>query len=136
MGSLFCLQAAHAALRERGGSVVLIGPSESLVGASGQVPLMTLAEGQRSLVKSAARQWGCLGIRLNWVGVAGSHYAPALAQAAFPLSPELGDPPPALGVAPEPDGAVADAVAWLAGDAARGVTGASLNLDGGDWMVP
>lgn len=136
LGSLFCLQAAHAVLRERGGSVVVVGPSEALVGAPGLIPLMTLAEGQRSLVKSAARQWGRLGIRLNWIGVAGSHYAGALAQAAFPLSPELGDPPPALGAAPEPHGAVADVIAWLASDGARGVTGASFNLDGGDWMVP
>lgn len=136
LASLYALQAAHAVLRERGGSVVLVGPCESLVGAPGLVPLMTLAEGQRSLMKSAARQWGAAGIRLNWVGVAGSHYAPELAQAAFPLSPELGDPPPPLGEAPAPHGAVADVVAWLSSDAARGLTGATLNLDGGDWMVP
>ena len=62
--------------------VVVIGPSTALVGAAGLVPLMTLAEAQRTLVKSAARQWGVLGMRLNWVGVAAAHYAPRSREAA------------------------------------------------------
>jgi NAD(P)-dependent dehydrogenase (short-subunit alcohol dehydrogenase family) len=97
---------------------------------------MTLAEAQRTLIKSAARQWGRHGMRLNWVGVSPAHYAAELGDAAFPQSPELGPPPPALGHLPEPEAEVADVIAWLAGDAARGVTGATFNLDGGDWMVP
>ncbi|MFL6697881.1 MAG: SDR family oxidoreductase [Vitreoscilla sp.] len=136
LDSLYCLQAAHARLRDRGGAVVTVGPSASLVGTRGLVALMTLAEGQRTLIKSAARQWGRLGMRLNWVGVAGRHYAPALADAAWPGTPELGPPPPALGRVPEPPTDVADVIAWLGSDGARGVTGASFNLDGGDWMVP
>lgn len=136
LATLFCLQAAHGLLHSRGGTVVVVGPSVALVGAAGLVPLMTLAEGQRALVKSAARQWGRHGMRLNWVGVAARHFSPALADAALPLSPELGNPPPALGQAAEPQAAVADVLAWLGSDGGRGVTGASFNLDGGDWMVP
>ena len=136
LASLYCLQGAYARLRDAGGSVVAVGPSASLVGAPGLVALMTLAEGQRTLIKSAARQWGRHGMRLNWVGIAGRHYAPALAQAAWPQTPELGPPPPALGRAPEISTEVADVIAWLGSDGARGVTGASFNLDGGDWMVP
>ena len=136
LASLYCLQGAHARLRDSGGVVVTVGPSASLVGAPGLVALMTLAEGQRTLIKSAARQWGRHGMRLNWVGVAGRHYAPTLAQAAWPQTPELGPPPPALGRVPEPPADVADVIAWLGSDGARGVTGASFNLDGGDWMVP
>jgi NAD(P)-dependent dehydrogenase (short-subunit alcohol dehydrogenase family) len=136
LATLFCLQGAHRLLRERGGSVVLVGPSTALVGAAGLVPLQTLAEGQRSLVKSAARQWGRHGMRLNWVGVAPQHYAPMLADAPVPLVPELGPPPPALGRVPELQADVADVIAWLGSEGARGITGASFNLDGGDWMVP
>ena len=136
LSSLYCLQGAYGQLRAGGGVVVIVGPSAALVGASGLVALMTLAEGQRTLVKSAARQWGRHGMRLNWVGIAGRHYAPELADAAWSQTPELGPPPPALGRVPEPRADVADAIAWLASDGARGVTGASLNLDGGDWMVP
>jgi NAD(P)-dependent dehydrogenase (short-subunit alcohol dehydrogenase family) len=136
LATLFCLQGAHRVLHERGGSVVLVGPSTALVGAAGLVPLMTLAEGQRSLIKSAARQWGRHGMRLNWVGVAPRHYAPRLADAPVPAVPELGPPPPALGRVPEPPADVADVIAWLGSEGARAITGASFNLDGGDWMVP
>lgn len=136
LATLFCLQAAHRQQHERGGSVVLIGPSTALVGAAGLVPLLTLAEGQRSLIKSAARQWGRHGMRLNWVGVTARHYAPPLADAHVPPVPELGPPPPALGRVPEPHADVADVIAWLGSEGARGITGASFNLDGGDWMVP
>ncbi len=75
-------------------------------------------------------------MRLNWVGVGAQRYAPSLAEAALPPTPELGPPPPALGRVPEAEAEVADVIAWLGSDGARGVTGASFNLDGGDWMVP
>ena len=75
-------------------------------------------------------------MRLNWVGVGAQRYAASLAQAALPPTPELGPPPPALGRMPEVEAEVADVIAWLGSDGARGVTGASFNLDGGDWMVP
>jgi len=136
LASLFCLQAAHGQYRERGGAVVVVGPSTALVGAAGLLPLMTLAEAQRTLVKSAARQWGALGMRLNWVGVAPRHYDPALAEAILPNTPELGPPPPALGRMPEAQADVADVIAWLGSEGARAITGATINLDGGDWMVP
>ncbi|HSV45418.1 MAG TPA: SDR family oxidoreductase [Ramlibacter sp.] len=136
LATLFCLQAAHARQRDGGGTVVVVGPSTTLVGAANQVPLMTLAEAQRTLVKSAARQWGGLGMRLNWVGVAPGQYDCVLAQAAWPPTPELGPPPPALRRVPQAQADVADVIAWLGSDGARAVTGASFNLDGGDWMVP
>jgi NAD(P)-dependent dehydrogenase (short-subunit alcohol dehydrogenase family) len=136
LATLFCLQAAHGVQREHGGVTVVVGPSTALVGAAGLVPLMTLAEAQRTLVKSAARQWGVLGMRLNWVGVSAAQYDPALATASLPQTPELGPPPPALRRVPEAAADVADVIAWLGSDGARGITGATFNLDGGDWMVP
>jgi NAD(P)-dependent dehydrogenase (short-subunit alcohol dehydrogenase family) len=134
--TLCCLQAALPHLRERGGTIVVVGPSAALVGAPGLVPWVTLAEAQRTLVKSAARQWGVHGIRLHWLGLAAAVYGDALRHARMPSVPELGPPPPALGRVPD---ARADAAAWLALLAGRGaasLTGATLNLDGGDWMVP
>lgn len=136
LATLFCLQAAHARQQGSGGAVVVIGPSTALVGAAQLVPLVTLAEAQRTLVKSAARQWGGLGIRLNWVGIAPALYDPALAGIATPQVPELGPPPPALKRRPEPQAEVADAIAWLGSAGASAITGATINLDGGDWMVP
>lgn len=136
LATLHCLQAAHRCQSATGGAVVVIGPSAALVGAARLVPLITLAEAQRTLVKSAARQWGACGMRLNWVGIAPAQYDAALANAELPQTPELGPPPPALRRVPEAQADVADAIAWLGSAGARAVTGASLNLDGGDWMVP
>lgn len=136
LASLYFLQGVYRQQHEAGGATVLVGPSVALVGAAGLVPLITLVEAQRTLVKSAARQWGRHGMRLNWVGVGAQRYAPALAEAALPPTPELGPPPPALGRVPGLEAEVADVIAWLGSDGARGVTGASFNLDGGDWMVP
>jgi NAD(P)-dependent dehydrogenase (short-subunit alcohol dehydrogenase family) len=121
-------------MRASGGAIVVVGPSVALVGAPGLVPLVTLAEAQRTLVKSAARQWSAQGLRLNWIGVSGPLYSQTLRDARFPSVPELGPPPPALGRVPAIDAEVADVIGWLA--CASGVTGATLNLDGGDWMVP
>lgn len=134
LGTVSCLQAAHRRMGARGGAVIVFGPSMALVGAPGLVALATLAEAQRTLVKSAARQWGGRGLRLNWIGVPATLYASSLQEARVPCVPELGPPPPALGRAPALDAEVADVVAWLS--RARGVTGATLTLDGGDWMVP
>lgn len=136
LATLFCLQAAHACQPAGAASVVVIGPSTALVGAARLVPLMTLAEAQRTLVKSAARQWGVRGMRLNWVGVAPAEYDPALAGAVLPPTPELGPPPPALQRVPEAQADVADVIAWLGSAGATAVTGATINLDGGDWMLP
>jgi NAD(P)-dependent dehydrogenase (short-subunit alcohol dehydrogenase family) len=73
---------------------------------------------------------------LNWVGVSASQYDPALTTASLPQTPELGPPPPALRRVPEAQSDVADVIAWLGSDGAHGITGATFNLDGGDWMVP
>ena len=65
-------RASIASSTRRAGRRCSSGPSVALVGAAGLVPLITLAEAQRTLVKSAARQWGRHGMRLNWVGVGGA----------------------------------------------------------------
>jgi NAD(P)-dependent dehydrogenase (short-subunit alcohol dehydrogenase family) len=133
--TLFCFQAGFTQMSERGGAMVVVGPSLSLVGAAGLVPLSTAVEGQRSMVKTAARQWGSRGITVNWVGVASERISPKLTGLA-PAIPELGPPPPALGHAPDIPNEVVPVIAFLGSDAARAVTGITMNLDGGDWMVP
>ena len=134
--TLCCLQAALPHLRERGGTIVVLGPSAALVGAPGLVPWITLAEAQRTLVKAAARQWGVHSIRLHWLGLGSALYGDALRDAHIPAVPELGPPPPALGRVPDAHADAAALVALLAGRGAASLTGATLNLDGGDWMVP
>lgn len=133
--TIYCLQAAYNHFDGRGGSVVVFGPSLSLVGAAGLVPLSTALEAQRTLVKSAARQWGQKGIRVNWVAIGDENY-PELASAAIPKMPEVGPLHPALGRVPDIGGDAAALISLLGSDLARAVTGATLNIDGGNWMVP
>ena len=132
---LYGLQASFAHLPS-GGAITLLGPTVSLIGAAELVPLCAAVEAQRSLLKSAARQWGARGIRLNWIAVNSASFAPELADHPLPQVPELGPPPPALNRRIDIEADVAPVVAFVGGDNARGMTGATLNLDGGDWMVP
>lgn len=132
--ALYCMQAA-AEHFGGAGSLLLLGPAMSLIGAAGLVPLATALEAQRSLMKSAARQWGKNGLRLNWLALADANY-PQLAKASIPVVPELGPPPPALGSGPLVGAEVAALVAFFAAPAAALLTGATLNADGGNWMVP
>jgi NAD(P)-dependent dehydrogenase (short-subunit alcohol dehydrogenase family) len=134
--TLYCLQAAHSHMvKSGGGTIVCVGPSFALVGAARLLGLSTVLEAQRALVKSAARQWGRHGIRAHWIALGvGANY-PALQGVPLPNGPELGPPPPPLGRIPDFDD-VAGIAEFLASSAGRGLTGASLVADGGDWMVP
>jgi NAD(P)-dependent dehydrogenase (short-subunit alcohol dehydrogenase family) len=133
--ALYCLQAAAAHFAGRVGSVLMLGPAMALVGAPGLVPLTAALEAQRSLMKSAARQWGKNALRLNWLALADTSY-PQLAAASIPAVPELGPPPPAFGRAPDLKGEIASLVAFFGSAASSALTGATLNADGGNWMVP
>ncbi len=135
VATVYVLQACHRLFEKTGGTIVLLGPALSLVGASGLCALSTLLEAQRGLVKSAARQWGALGIHIHWIAVGAAGNYPELDTAAIPVGPELGPPPPALGHAPGV-GEIAPVIAFLASSGARALTGTTLMADGGNWMVP
>jgi len=133
-GVLHALQAASAAMAGRGGSVVVIGPSLSLAGAGHLVALSTAVEGQRGLVKSTARQWGQRGITVNWIAASPGSLSPHFEGLPLPLKPDavmvaLGRP---LALGAE----IAPFIEFLGSPAGRVMTGATLMLDGGEWMVP
>ncbi|HEX4583757.1 MAG TPA: SDR family oxidoreductase [Burkholderiaceae bacterium] len=131
--TLYCLQAAHAQMAARGGSIVVLGPSLSLAGAAGLVALSTAAEGQRGLVKSSARQWGSRGLTVNWIALAPVSLAPVLSRTDLPLKP---DPVPVALARRPAVSEVLPLIEFLASSAGRSMTGATLMLDGGEWMVP
>ncbi|MDR2188121.1 MAG: SDR family oxidoreductase [Azonexus sp.] len=132
--TLYALQAAHGQMAGRGGAIVVLGPAMSLVGASNLVPLVTATEGQRALVKSGARQWGRCGITVNWLAAVSELFAAELA-GMDPGGPELGEAC-ALGRRPQWAMDIAPVLAFLGSDAGRSITGASINMDGGEWMTP
>lgn len=127
------LQALGPHLKPRGGAIVFVAPSSSLVGTRDMIGLTTLLEGQRGLVKSVARQWGASGVTLNWIAAAPRALAPfeGVRLAAKPDAVSV-----ALGRAPDPRTEIAPTLVFLASKAGRAMTGATLMLDGGEWMVP
>ncbi|MGE0742504.1 MAG: SDR family oxidoreductase [Hyphomonadaceae bacterium] len=127
------LQALEMHLRPQGGAIVFVAPSLSLVGAPGMIALSTLLEGQRGLMKSVARQWGASGVALNWIAAAPRALASfeGVALAAKPDAVSV-----ALGRAPDARSEIAPVLSFLASPAGRVMTGATLMVDGGEWMTP
>jgi 3-oxoacyl-[acyl-carrier protein] reductase len=94
------------------------------------VAAATAAEGQRALVKSAARQWGAAGITSNVVAFAATAAAPNL------FETDTDRTTPALPPVDDPLSDVADAVVVLAGPHAARLTGVTLVANRGGLMVP
>jgi NAD(P)-dependent dehydrogenase (short-subunit alcohol dehydrogenase family) len=116
------------------GAILFLAPSLSLVGGAGMVALSTALEGQRGLMKSIARQWGATGVTVNWAAAAPRALSPHFDAAELAAK---GDAVPiALGRRPDARAEIAALACWLAGPAGRSVTGATLMVDGGEWMVP
>jgi len=124
------LQAAQAAFaRHDGGRIVLATATAGVSGAPGAVPFVAAAEGVRAMAKSAARQWGAAGIAVNCVSVPLELLAPDLAEQTTFL-------PPAAIPRDDPVEDVAGAIEFLTGPGARGISGATLVVDGGAVMAP
>jgi len=131
---LYVLQAAFTQMGERGGSVVALGPSLSLAGAPRLAALSAALEGQRGLMKSAARQWGKRGLTVNWVAAAPRAMSPRFETLPLPVKPDA--VMVALGRGPALDDGLAGVIDFLGSPAGRAITGATVMADGGEWMVP
>jgi len=142
--TLACFQGSHRRLRARGGCLLVLVPTLSLVGAAGMAPWAAVAEAQRALAKSAGRAWGHEGITVNCVAVPAALLVTALRApgavaggvpgTAGPDRPGL--PPPSLDRSPSWESDIAPVVASLAAPGWTGVTGATIAVDGGVWMTP
>jgi len=131
---LHVLQAAFTHMGERGGSVVALGPALSLAGAPRLAALSAAVEGQRGLVKSAARQWGRRGLTVNWVAAAPRALSPLFEALPLPVKPDA--VMVALGRGPALDEGLAGVIDFLGSPAGRALTGTTVVADGGEWMVP
>jgi NAD(P)-dependent dehydrogenase (short-subunit alcohol dehydrogenase family) len=128
--ALSVAQAAFGSFAGRGGHLVFVTPTVGMSGAIGLAPYASAVEAVRALAKSAARQWGELGIRVNCVAPPVEVVDPARDLSGPWLAPV------ALGRGPDARTDVAPAVALLSADAAHFVTGTTLVVDGGILMAP
>jgi len=131
---LYGLQASYTHMAARGGSIVVVGPSLSLAGAPQLVALSTAVEGQRGLVKSTARQWGQRGLTVNWIAAAPRGLSPVFEKLPLPVKPDA--VMVALGRPLDTQREIVPVLEFLGSAAGRAMTGATLMLDGGEWMVP
>jgi 3-oxoacyl-[acyl-carrier protein] reductase len=127
--NLFAFQAAYPHMKRRGGGrLIAIVPAMALSGAPEYSVTAAAAEGQRLLIKSAARQWGLDGITANTVVVATSLLLPGAGDFEFSLAER------ALGGVGDPVADVAPVVAFLCGGESHFLTGTTLFCEGGLWM--
>ena len=122
-GTFHCLQQAGAVMQnQRTGAVILIGSLAGLQGQAGQAPYAAAKAGLLGLMRTAAREWGAAGVRVNAI-LPGWH---ATALTGFRDEPAPAPFEPALGHGTTPD-AVADFVVALA--AMPDVSGQIFTLD-------
>jgi 2-hydroxycyclohexanecarboxyl-CoA dehydrogenase len=132
-GTVHFMQAAFPAMCERGGgSIVNFGSQVALEGHANRATYAATKEAIRGLSRSAARDWGRHGIRVNVV--CPMALTPAIEQRVAPEVLEQVIATTPLGYMGSPAGDVAPAVAFLASEESRYVTGQTLNVDGGRWM--
>jgi 3-oxoacyl-[acyl-carrier protein] reductase len=127
---LFTLQAAFHSFLGKPGSIVVITPTLGISGAGGVVALATAVEGVRAMCKSAARQWGEQAVTVNLIAVPLAIFSPSLGLLTSHQSP------PALGRLPETTSDVTSAIQLFLSPQARGITGATVVVDGGSVMAP
>lgn len=113
--------------------VITLVPSMALAGSPGLTAWTSAAEGQRSLVKALARAWGSRGITVNTIAVPAAVLTGHDADGPAPLD-RPGLQPLSLPALPTLRGEVAGILAALLEPAWAAVTGATLAVDGGQWM--
>jgi acetoacetyl-CoA reductase/3-oxoacyl-[acyl-carrier protein] reductase len=131
--AFYLLRAAVPGMRERGrGSIVIVSSINGERGKRGQANYAASKAGLIGLARTAAREVGRFGIRVNVVapGLVRTPMTASLSDAAVRTAIEEA----ALGRAAEPED-VAAAILFLASDLARHVTGQVLRVDGGQLIA-
>jgi NAD(P)-dependent dehydrogenase (short-subunit alcohol dehydrogenase family) len=134
-GTLYHMQAAFPYLRERGGSVLNFGTRQGIYGEPGDGIYGANKEGIRGLSRSAAREWGQFGIRVNVINPAALSPSAEKALNADPVRAQKYYDEISLRRFGRPDEDIAPIAVFLACDEGHYVTGQTINADGGQIML-
>lgn len=128
-GTFHCIRfAARQMLRQRGGRIINLSSVSGILGNAGQANYSASKAGVIGLTKSAARELASRGITVNAVapGFIETEMTAVLTEKVRE-SAVAQIPMEAFGTAED----VAEAVAFLASDSARYITGQTIHVDGG-----
>lgn len=118
---------------DRPARVIALVPSMALSGSPGLTAWTSAAEGQRSLTKALARAWGSRRITVNAIAVPAAVLIGHGPDQPAPLD-RPGLQPLSLAALPTLRDEVAGVLASLMEPAWAAVTGATIAVDGGQWM--
>jgi NAD(P)-dependent dehydrogenase (short-subunit alcohol dehydrogenase family) len=131
----FCAHVALPALRRTGGSLVVLSSSSGIEGTTA-IPAYSAVKGaQRGLVKSLAREWGPLGVRVN--ALAPSAMTPAVA-GFLERQPDMRAwmmTRASLRRLGDAENDIGPAINFLIGPDSAFVTGQTLLVSGGSLMI-
>jgi 3-oxoacyl-[acyl-carrier protein] reductase len=134
--SYLCARAAYSQLRERQGSLILLTSAAGVEGSPYLPAYGMVKAAQRGLLKSLAREWGPLGIRVNGIGPVAMTPAMEVVAKTSPVFTDgllIGRTP--LRRIGEPESDIGPVAVFLASDLARYMTGQTLMVDGGGFMA-
>lgn len=131
LGTIYCMQACFAHMKERGGAIVNFGSAAGVEGQLGMLAYAATKEGIRGITRVAAHEWGQFGIRVNTVLPFGMSEAAHRYAAAQPevFAAQIEKVP--LRRTGDPQADVGNAVVALASDLMAWVTGCTIGVDGG-----
>lgn len=135
LGTFFFMQACFPHLKERAGTVVNVGSATDLEGRAGFTAYAAAKEAIRALTRVAAREWGPHQIRVNAISPAAMSPATEAYAANNPdrFQQSLAAIP--LGRIGDCEADIGRAVAALVSSDMRYVTGMTLMVDGGQYVL-
>lgn len=134
-GTLWHMQAALPLLKVRGGSIINLGSRQGIYGQPGDGIYGANKEAIRALSRSAAREWGQFGIRVNVINPAGLSPAAETFLNADPVRAQKYYDEISLGRFGRLMEDIAPVGVFLACDDGQYVTGQTINADGGQVML-